>query len=154
MKTILIFMVAAVTGFSGCPDKAEKKSAASSNTIDLLTSQPWQVDELIHNVSGENSHYIRGSKNTTNVNYDLMQFRFKKNGTGTHTDQYGQEHITSWQFDKKDGHTMHLVVHLGNDLSFTWRMVEIGAESVYATTAIDQQSEDDILESFRLTPVR
>ncbi len=49
---------------------------------------------------------------------------------------------------------MHLVVHLGNDLSFTWRMVEIGAESVYATTAIDQQGEDDILESFRLTPVR
>lgn len=154
MKSVLLLMLSAVAGFSGCPDKTEKTTAVVTTVIDDLTAHTWQVDELIHNVAGENSHYVRGIKNTTEVNYDLMQFSFNRNGSGTHTDQYGQEHRTSWRFDNKNNHTIHLVVHLGNDLPFTWRLVEIRSGSVYATTAIDKYGENDILESFRLTPVK
>lgn len=147
-------MLAAVSGFSGCPGQSEKAIVAPISEVDILTSNTWEVDELIHNVSGENSHYIRGGRNTTDVNYDLMQFQFYRNGTGTHTDQFGQKHRTSWRFEDNSRRTINLIVHLGSDLPFTWRMVEIRAGSVHATTAISQQGEDDILESFRLTPLR
>lgn len=153
MKILLLLVAGSVINLSTCKeDRGTSRSPDLISREELMTGKVWQVDELIHNVDGENSHYIRGGMNTTRVNYDNMRFTFDKGGAGTHTDQYGKTHKTSWKFNKSDNKTIHLSVHLSTDIDFTWRMVEVSEKSIYATTAISQYGADDILESFRLTP--
>lgn len=151
MKLLLLFFAGSIVNVSTC--NKEKDRLPVSTRTEMLAGKTWQVDELMHSVSCTNSHYIRDVKNSTDVNYDLMQFTFKKNGTGTHTDQYGQKHQTSWKFVSPDQRTIDLVVHLSSDINFTWNMVEITDSTVNATVSIISGTSN-ILESFRLTTIR
>ena len=155
MKLVLLFAAGTVLNMSTCNKKIESvnNSGKGLSKTEIMAGKVWQVDELIHNVGCNNSHYIRGVKNTTDVNYDNMQFTFGMDGQGTHTDQYGQVHPTSWKFDKKDDKTIYLTVHLSADINFTWRMVEANDAMIYGTTAV-RVDGGDILESFRLRPVQ
>lgn len=154
MKVLLFIISGSVIGYSTCNKSQYENTSAGITPAMTMKGKIWEVDELLHNVSGKNSHYIRGVKNSTDVNYDKMSFTFEEDGSGTHTDQYGVTHKTSWKFDKQNDKTMHLTVHLNVDLDFTWRMVEVNANSIYATTAIYNKRGNDILESFRLKPVK
>jgi len=123
MKALIILFTGAVVATSDCSRKNNAPGTAVKNIEEIMTGCSWQVDELIRNIHCENSHYLKGHKNTTNVYYDNMRFSFRKNGKGTHTDQFGKMHQTSWQFDKSAKNTIHLTVHLSQDIFFTWRMV-------------------------------
>lgn len=152
MKLVLSLLTGVILSMPTCKnEKTQKSDIPVAAEEEKMEGKKWIVDELIHNTNCTNSHYIRGVKNTTDVNYDNMYFTFKKNGTGTHTDQYGQTHRVTWKFDKSDRRTIYLTVHLTSDIDFVWRMVEISDNKIYATTAI-QQPGTDILESFRLIP--
>jgi hypothetical protein len=64
-----------------CPSVLTKKQ--------ILTQKTWQVDEVLRNISGTNTRFVKGGSNTTGTNYNLIKLTFKTDGTGTYTDEVG-----------------------------------------------------------------
>lgn len=149
-KLLLVFSLAVLLGCEkekDCP--APEPPPQPLSKTEMLIKYTWQVDELMHMVSCQNTSYVRGGSNTTGTNYNVMRFTFNANGTGTHTSETGQTYTTAWQFASANERKIALTVNTSTPISFQWNMVEITDSAVHATVAIN----GPILESFRLTPV-
>ena len=115
----------------------------------MLVGKSWKVDELLHNVSCQNSHYKRGGENTTGITYDVLRFTFNANGTGTHINQDGTVYTTAWRFLTSDDRNLEISLNGGS--TFEWNLVEITDSTVHGTVAFINK-ESPMLESFRLIP--
>ena len=117
----------------------------------ILTQKTWQVDQLIHVISGVYSTYTRGGTNGTGTNYDNLRFTFKADGTGTHTDAAGSTYPTTWQFSTTDQRTLKLAV---NGTTYTWNMVELSGNYMHATAGpLTVSGNSNNMESFRLIQI-
>jgi hypothetical protein len=121
---------------------------------EILTQKPWQVEELIHDISSTNTQYIRGGINTTGINYDLMRFVFKADGTGSHTDQTGSTYSLTWHFVSTAQQDLEMTVNLPTTTTYQWNLLQIADSTVNATVKIKDNKYGDILESFRLVQVK
>lgn len=115
----------------------------------LLVKPKWQVDEVIRNINGTNSHYIRGGINDTGVNYDLIELTFNNDGSGTYQDEVGVTHPITWQFTSSDNRNLQLNIGPPYATSFEWNLVEIAPDALHNTTAVG----GGILVSARYRPV-
>ncbi len=117
---------------------------------EILVKQPWQVDEVLRNIAGVNTHYLRGSVNTTGTNYDFIKLTFNSDGTGTYTDENGTTYTMTWQFTSSDEHNMQAIVNTTpTPTTFIWNLVEISENSFQQTTVIEPNG----LISDRYTPI-
>lgn len=78
----------------------------------IRVSKSWKVDELLHNVNCQNSHYKRGVENTTGITYDVLRFTFNANGTGTHINQDGTVYTTTWKFLTSDDRHLEIILNV------------------------------------------
>ncbi len=115
----------------------------------LLVKPKWQVDEVLRNINGTNSHYKRGGVNDTGVNYDLIELTFNTDGTGTYQDEVGVTHPITWQFTTSDNRNLHLNIGPPYATSFDWNLVEITPDALHNTTAVGS----GVLVSARYRPV-
>ncbi len=115
----------------------------------LLVKSKWQVDEVLRNISGSNSHYKRGGVNDTGVNYDLIELTFNTDGTGVYQDEVSVSHPITWQFTSSDNRNMKLNIGPPYPISFDLSLVEITADAFHNTTPVGT----DILVSARYAPV-
>src|SRR5688572_19510310 len=127
-----------------CPDPPKQLTKT-----EMLTQKTWQVDEVLRNISGTNTKYIKGGTNTTGTNYNLIRLTFKTDGTGTYTDEVGIVHTTTWKFASTDERNLELVIGPPSAQTFNWNLVEITEKALHNTTAVGT----NILVSARYTPV-
>ena len=114
----------------------------------MLVQSTWRVEEVLRNISGVNSHYIRGEANTTGTNYSSVRLTFKADGTGTYTDEAGVHHATEWKFLSLDQRNVKLAVKEPYPITFIWNLVEISESSLSNTTAVGSNT----LVAARYTP--
>ena len=117
----------------------------------ILTAKTWQVDELIHVISSQISHYVRGGINNTGINYDIMRFIFKGDGSGTTIQANGITYPLTWQFTGPDQRNIQLTV---NSTTYTWNLVEISGNYLHASSPLLIAGNPNNLESFRLIQIQ
>ena len=115
-----------------------------------MVEKTWQVDDLLHVISGQISHYVRGGTNNTGINYDVMRFVFKADGSGTTIQANGITYPLTWQFATADQRNIQLTV---NSTTYTWNLVEIAGNYLHATAPLLIAGNPNNLESFRLVQI-
>jgi hypothetical protein len=152
MKKMLFISALSFVLFLSCEKENPKNPPTTQlSKKEILVSKSWEVDELLHNVSCENSHYMRGGENTTGITYDVLRFTFNANGTGTHINQDGTAYTTTWQFLTNDDRNLRISLNGGS--TFDWNLVEITDSTVHGTVSFITEGSN-ILESFRLVPIQ
>ncbi len=148
-----------VTGstFNSCSKDSgnpTQKDTVYLTRTQVLVQNPWEVDELIHVISGQYSSYIRGGANNTGIPYDNLRFTFKADGTGTNIDQFGVTNTTNWHFSTTDQRTISITVNSGTPITYTWNMVELAGNYLHATAGpLTVSGNSNNMESFRLIQV-
>lgn len=151
---LLVAFTASICLFTSCTKTTTPPEDKHLTKKEILVQKPWKVDELIHNISGTNTQYIRGGINTTGIDYDLLRFVFKADGTGSHTDQFGNTYSLTWKFLTPAEQDLELTVNLPTTTTYQWNLVEIADTTLHATVKIQDNKFGDILESFRMTQVK
>ena len=156
MRTLRLGQIVALllcfTFFACNKENVETNPSPTLSKQQILVKNTWQVDELLVNNSGNNSHYIRGGINTTGINYDAVRITFKSDGTGTYTTDRGQTFPSTWKFTSTDEQNMELSVIYPTVVTYTWNIVEINENALYNTTALSTE-DNDLLVSARYVPV-
>lgn len=135
-KFLLLFMIGTIL-LVGCDKDTDNNNNTTTLTKDqILVQKAWQVDEVWRNISGTNSHYVRGGVNTTGVNYGSIRFIFNSDGTGTYIDEVGTSHTVSWVFSTPDKYNMQVTIGPPSAQTFTWNMVEITSSAMYNTAVV------------------
>lgn len=119
-----------------CKKDNNNNSTTPLTKEQILTQKSWQVDEVLRNISGSNSRYVRGGINNTGVNYNLLRLTFNADGTGTYVDEVGTSHTATWQFTTPDKYNLQLVVGPPFAQTYMLNLVEITATAFYNTTAV------------------
>ena len=151
-STVLIFFAFAITVFEM---SCKKDSTAQNNTLtkeQILVQKTWKVDKLHHVISGAYTSYTAGGVNTTGINYDNMRFTFNANGTGTTTNELGNNYTTTWQLSS-DKRAITIIVNLSTPVTFTWEMVEITGNYLHASVNLTIGGNSNNLETFRLIQI-
>lgn len=117
----------------------------------LLTGKTWQVMEVNDLSNCHNTHYLRGASENTGADYDPLQFTFRKNHTGVHTDTENNTYKFDWKFS--DAQTLEIVVRAYSPVRYVWRMVEVTENKLTATTPINLQGGKDVLVTATYAPV-
>jgi hypothetical protein len=105
---------------------------AGPSRLEILTLKEWQVDEVVRNMNGVNTHYIRGGVNTTGTNYQNLKIKFNTNGTGSYTDDTGATFPMTWNFTAADQRNVHIDV--SGYVTYDWDMVELKDNYLHSTT--------------------
>nr|MBA4167670.1 hypothetical protein [Chitinophagaceae bacterium] len=63
MKRALLISASCIIVFLACKKENPAVPVTHLSKKEILVSKTWEVDELLHNVACENSHYIRGGDN-------------------------------------------------------------------------------------------
>lgn len=124
-----------------------------SNNDDILTSVVWQLDELTRNDAKGNSHYLRGVKNNTGINYDAIRIKFNEDGTGYYTTDQNTTYPLEWEFKSNKRAEMTLRVNYGGITTYHWKMVVISQQALYSTTTFSDQGEQ-LMVTTRYIPTR
>ncbi len=106
LSLVTLFVVASAAFVACTKDNGPTATPTPLTRSQVLVKYNWQVDEVWRNISGVNSHYIRGGINTTGTNYDVMRLTFKADSTGTYVDENAITHTTTWKFTSADQHNM------------------------------------------------
>jgi hypothetical protein len=117
----------------------------------ILIQKTWKVAQLHHVISGVFSSYTSGGTNTTGINYDLLRFTFKKDGTGTHIDANGTLHTFTWQFITPD--KLSMKINLDTGISITWQMVQIASNYLNASVQLTVAGNPNNIETFQLIQI-
>ena len=119
----------------------------------ILVKHIWQVDEVLRNSDGRNTHYLKGKTNTTGINYNVIRLLFYKNGTGSYTTDLGQTFPARWKFISSDEMNIDFTVNYYSAVvTYHWRFVEISNNLLCNTTAISD-GNTDLLVVARYVPV-
>lgn len=119
----------------------------------ILIKYVWQIDEVLKNSNGKNSHYLKGKINTTGINYKAVHLTFKKNGAGSYTTDLGQTFPANWKFTSSDEKNMEFTVNYYSDvITYKWNFVEISKKSLCNTTALSY-GNSDLLVVARYVPL-
>ncbi len=70
-------------------------------TLEILTANPWQLQEYKGVVGNKKVWYERGSSNNTQ-NFDSDYITFKLDKTGQYTDGFGGQYAITWDFVNSD----------------------------------------------------
>ena len=152
MKKVLALFAMALIILISCEKETHTPQNPFLSKAEILVKGTWQVDEVMHNISCENTHYIRNISNTTGVDYDKLRFTFKADGSGTHVDQFGATHSLSWEFVSSDKRNIKLTILDSSPVVYNWNLVEITNDAVHATVSIILE-KTQVLESFRMVPL-
>jgi len=131
----------------------KKDAAAQTTTLtkdQILVAKTWKVSKLHHVLSGKYSSYTSAGTNTTGLNYDVMRFTFKADGTGTNITVDGTSFPFTWQFSSPDKRSMSITL---NGTTVTWEMLEIVDNYLHASVNLTLSGNSDNLETFRLIQV-
>jgi len=130
-------MVIFLASISGCADHQKVKIPAE-NKLSQLTAEPWIIDEVVRNVAGVNSHYIRGGINTTNIKYQNYRIKFNSDGTGSFTDDQAETFPMTWSF--VGNKQQDIRIDVSGFVVYDWHMVELHHNYLYATTSGDKNN--------------
>lgn len=120
---------------------------------EILVKYVWQIDEVLRNSNGKNSHYTKGRANTTGINYRAVRLTFKRNGTGSYTTDLGQTFPATWKFTSADERNMEFTVNYNSVvITYKWSFVEISHKSLCNTTGLSD-GNTDLLVVARYVPV-
>ena len=138
------------TLFSSCQKYIDRLPDHHARTkTEMLVGKNWEVFEVLRNIEGDNSHYIKDSLNTTTTDYSSIRLSFRADGTGVYIDEEGVSHSAVWKFTTADERNMELTISPPAPATFVWNLVEISDSSLSNTTAFGPH----ILVAARYTPV-
>jgi hypothetical protein len=150
---MILLKTAAAFSLSMAIVKTSCKKEQVSNENNMLTSAVWQLEELARNDSKGNSYYLRGSKNSTGINYDAIRIKFNADGTGFYTTDENSTFPLEWEFKNNKHEEMVLRVNYGGITTYHWKMVVINNHSLYSTTSFSDQGEQ-LMVTTRYIPTR
>jgi len=94
-------------------------------TIQLLTANPWRMQEIRGVSNNVPFYYLRGgTSNTQSFDNDVITFRSDK--TGTYTDNNGNSFAFTWDFTSSDNTKIAYTIpnsNLAPNLVVTWENI-------------------------------
>ena len=144
----LFVLFVILIAFFSCEKGSDSPPKTELTKAEMLVQKTWQVEEVLRNISGVNSHYIKGGVNTTGTDYAQIRLTFKADGTGTYNDEASIVHTTTWEFTSADQRNMILKISAPSGADFIWNLVEISESSFTNVTAFGES----VLVAARYTP--
>ena len=143
------FLVLLTIVFGGCSSKYATNDTGLTKTK-ILVKYTWQINEVLRNISGKNTRYLKNGVNNTRTNYNLVRLTFNEDGSASYTNDLGQTYPATWKFTSHDQQNMELSIN-NSPVTYTWNFVEISDKSFSTTTAITSDG-DDVLVVARFVP--
>lgn len=133
---IFVLATLAMIIFSGCSkdDKNDTPDPVVKTNKELLTAKTWQVGETYQNITGTRIHYLRGGENTTGADIGKLRIKFNTDGTGSYTDEAGNNYTMTWAFTSADESNIHIT--LQGNIIFDWYFVGIEDSVLLASTNV------------------
>src|SRR5688572_424668 len=108
--SVFVVIVLLSSALIFCSKENDNDSPRNSTNTEKLVKHTWQLNEVLVSKNGVNGHYIRGGINTTGINYDLVRYTFKTDGTATYTTNLGQTFPGTWRFTSANEQNMEFKV--------------------------------------------
>ena len=137
--SFLLYLSAFQSGFSTCTKNKPVDAISTTNnnkscdpvSLEILTANPWKIQESQGVVGGSKLYYLRGkSNNTESFNKEYIVFNADKTGTNVYND--GNQTRFTWEFvNEEQTKLVWTVRNTPATFSITWDNIRYKNNSLH-----------------------